>query len=207
MRNSERSYEKALEAIRLLGNTPRINADVVTCVNQRNIFQLNEIHKNLIETGIKAWRLFTITPIGRAAEMEELSLTKEQYRYFMDFMVEKRNDHRIRTSFSCEAYTGEYEEKVRDGFFFCRAGTHIGSILADGGISACPNIDRALVQGNIYTDRFIDVWNNRFEIMRNRSWTKTGICAECPDYSFCEGSGMHWWHGDRKEILGCHLRK
>lgn len=207
MRNSQRSFENAMEAIRLLGTTPRINADVVTCVNQRNIHQLYEIHEKLIETGIKAWRLFTITPIGRAAEMNELALTKEQYRYLMNFIIEKRNNKRMKTSFSCEAYAGEYEEKVRDVFFFCRAGIHIGSILADGGISACPNIDRTLVQGNIYTDRFIDVWNNRYEIMRNRSWTKTGICAECPDYSFCEGSGMHWWHGDRKDILGCHLRK
>ncbi|MPN00621.1 putative mycofactocin radical SAM maturase MftC [bioreactor metagenome] len=203
MRNSQHSYDAAMNAVKLVASSPRLNADVVTCVNQKNFGELNEIHATLLQTGIRSWRLFTITPIGRAASDKELSLSNEQLMQLMDFIVEKRRDKRMKTSFSCEAWLGKYEEKVRDGFFFCRAGIHIASILADGSISACPNVDRNLTQGNIYKDEFIDVWNNRFEIMRNRNWTKTGKCAECNDYSICEGSGLHWWHGERKEILRC----
>ncbi len=207
LRNSDRSFEKAIDAIKLIGSSPRLNADVVTCVNQRNIGELNEIHATLLNTGIKAWRLFTITPIGRAAGMADLSLTDEQHRFLMNFIVEKRNDRRIQTSFSCESFTGEFEGKVRDGFFFCRAGIHIASVLADGSISACPNIDRSMIQGNIYQDDLLQTWENRFKIMRDRSWTNTGKCSNCNDYMHCEGSGLHWWHGDRKEILRCQVRK
>ncbi|MGD9493269.1 MAG: TIGR04133 family radical SAM/SPASM protein [Bacteroidales bacterium] len=203
MRNSQNSFDAALNAIKLISSSPRLNADVVTCVNQRNIGELDEIHRTLLETGIKSWRLFTITPIGRAASDKELMLPDKQLKYLMEFIVEKRKDTRMQTSFSCEAFCGQYEEKVRDGFFFCRAGIHIASILADGSISACPNVDRNLAQGNIYKDYFVDVWNNKFDVMRNRSWTKTGTCANCKDYSVCEGSGLHWWHGERKEILRC----
>jgi len=203
MRNSQYSYNKALRAIELASSAPRLNADVVTCVNQKNISELEEIHKTLIKCGTKSWRLFTITPIGRAKDNPDLVLSDGQIKFLFDFIIEKRKDKRIKTSFSCEAYTGNYEEKVRDGFFFCRAGIHIASILADGSISACPNIDRNMTQGNIYKDNFIDIWNNRFDIMRNRSWTKTGQCADCKDHKICEGSGMHWWHGDRKNILRC----
>ena len=203
MRNSQHSYDAALNAIKLISSSPRLNADVVTCVNQKNINELDEIHKTLLQTGIKSWRLFTITPIGRAATDKDLSLSDEQLKFLMDFIVEKRKDKRMKTSFSCEAWLGRYEEKVRDGFFFCRAGIHIASILADGSISACPNVDRNLAQGNIYKNDFLYVWNGRFEIMRKRSWTKIGQCATCKDYSVCEGSGLHWWHGERKEILRC----
>ncbi|MDX9932966.1 MAG: TIGR04133 family radical SAM/SPASM protein [Bacteroidales bacterium] len=203
MRNSQYSYDAALNAIELISSSPRLNADVVTCVNQKNIGELDQIHQTLLQSGVKSWRLFTITPIGRAANVKDLSLTDEQFKFLMEFIVEKRKDKRMKTSFSCEAWVGAYEEKVRDGFFFCRAGIHIASILADGSISACPNVDRNLAQGNIYKDYFVDVWNNKFDVMRNRSWTKTGTCANCKDYSVCEGSGLHWWHGERKEILRC----
>lgn len=110
----------------------------------------------------------------------------------------------IDVKFSCEGFVGEYELKVRDSYFFCRAGINIGSILFDGSISACPNIDRAFVQGNIYKDNFFTVWQKKYELFRNRSWTKTGGCSVCPDYRDCEGNGFHNWHGEPKGLLICH---
>ncbi|MDR2922842.1 MAG: SPASM domain-containing protein [Treponema sp.] len=113
------------------------------------------------------------------------------------------NQGRIRVYFSCEAYTGGYEGKVRDGYFFCHAGVNIGSILYDGSISACPNINRHFIQGNIYRDNFQDVWNNRFEVMRNRGWTKTGVCKKCRDYRNCKGGAMHMWNEKQDGIMRC----
>ena len=92
--------------------------------------------------------------------------------------------------FSCEGFTAKYETEVRDGFFFCRAGINIASVLVDGSISACPNIDREFAQGNIYNDNFMDVWENRFDIMRNRKWMKTGICKNCKMFKWCRGNGF-----------------
>ena len=78
-----------------------------------------------------------------------LLLDSIQMRYLMDFIKSSRQNSSVDIKFSCEAYVGAYENKVREGFFFCRAGINIGSVLADGSISACPNIDRKKNQGNI----------------------------------------------------------
>jgi radical SAM enzyme (rSAM/lipoprotein system) len=208
LRNNPDSYRRALEAIRLAARNSRLNSDVVTCVNQRNITLLPEIQEILTETGIRKWRLFTITPIGRAAGMADLRLTGEQLKSLLVFIQMARRKRAIpETSFSCESYMGNFEGKIRDGFFFCRAGIHIGSILADGGISACPNIDRNLVQGNIYQDDFNDIWENRFLPFRNRIWTHIHECSCCNHYRFCEGNGMHGWDFDQQSMYECGWNK
>lgn len=75
-------------------------------------------------------------------------------------MVRKKND--IKLSYSCEGFLGSYEYEVRDYQYFCQAGINIASILNDGSISGCLSIRSNYNQGNIYTDNFINVWNNRF---------------------------------------------
>lgn len=205
LRNNNESYQRALETIRLVAKAKRLNSDVVTCVNQRNIHLLPEIQEILAYTGIRKWRLFTITPIGRAAGVEDLSLTSGQLNQLMNFIEKNRKSGAVpRASFSCESYLGNLEAKVRDGYFFCRAGIHIGSVLADGGIAACPNIDRNLVQGNIYTDDFNEIWENRFLPFRNREWTKINECLNCNQYRYCEGNGMHWWDYENRRMHGCN---
>lgn len=204
MRINPKSHQRAVAAIELIARERRLNYDVVTCVNKKNIPDLEEIRQLLLSKNIREWRLFTITPIGRAREHEEMSLTQVEFTRLMEFIKEARKDPRIRVNFSCEGYVGKYETTVRDSFFFCRAGIHIGSVLVNGDISACPNIDRSFVQGNIYTDRFMNVWNNRFQLFRNREWTRTGRCAHCKEYKNCGGNGLHYWKADRQEVMQCH---
>ena len=91
--------------------------------------------------------------------------------------------------------------------FFCRAGISVASILADGSISACPNLRDNFIQGNIYQDNFRDVWENRYGIFRDRRWTKTGICADCKSYKYCQGNGMHLRNDKNGELLFCHLKR
>ena len=204
LRNNPKSFERAVKALELIISYPRLNYDVVTCVHQKNISELPLLKEFLISKNIKNWRIFTIAPIGRAAENPEMLLTREQTRQLMDFIAETRkNDKRINLYFSCESYVGKYERTVRDSFFFCRAGINIGSVLIDGSISACPNIDRSFVQGTIYKDDFLSVWKNRFEVMRNRSWCKTGLCKNCKDFKHCNGGAMHLWNEKKDCIMSC----
>jgi len=192
----------------LIISYPRLNYDVVTCVHQKNIAELPELQEFLISKNIKNWRIFTIAPIGRAAENQEMLLSNEQTRQLMSFIAESRqNDPRINLYFSCESYVGAYEKKVRDSYFFCHAGINIGSVLIDGSISACPNIDRSFVQGNIYNDNLLEIWENRFDIMRNRNWCKTGICKNCKDFKHCNGGAMHLWNEEQNNIMVCIAEK
>ncbi len=204
LRNNKNSFSLVSRAIALAANHPRLNFDVVTCVNQRNIDELQAIHDFLSRLKVKAWRLFTIAPIGRASHHPELQLTPSQMKALMEFISEASKQQGIDVKFSCEAYTGPWEYKVRDTAFFCRAGINIASVLIDGSISACPNIDRSFVQGNIYRDDFTEIWENRFHDFRNREWARKGNCGNCPDFNDCQGNGMHLWHGDKDKVLVCH---
>ncbi|TKG94296.1 radical SAM protein [Puteibacter caeruleilacunae] len=207
MRNNNTSFQRVSQAIELAASSSRLNFDVVTCVNQRNLNELQEIREFLIDKGVKSWRLFTIIPIGRATDEKELILTDEQFVELMDFITTARKMKGLHVEFSCEGYVGKYESKVRDSYYFCRAGINIGSVLIDGSISACPNIDRSFAQGNIYTDSLYDVWQNDFKQFRDRSWNKRGDCANCSSYKDCQGNGFHNWHGDMNNVLVCHHHK
>ncbi len=204
LRNNKTSYSKVNDAISLAVSSSRLNFDIVTCVNGRNFHELSQIHDYLIQKGVKAWRLFTIVPIGRATDNPELFLSDCQVKELMDFISDSRKISAIDVKFSCEGFVGSFELKVRDSYFFCRAGINIGSILIDGSISACPNIDRSFSQGNIHKDNFYHIWQTKYESFRDRSWTKTGKCADCSDYKDCQGNGLHYWHGDKRNVLVCH---
>ena len=180
--------------------------DVVTCVNQRTINQLDEMQQYLWSIGVRNWRLITIDPMGRAAENPELILTPEQHRQVLDYIREKRKQG-LHISYSCEGFMPDYEMEVRDHLFHCAAGISIASILVDGSISACTSVRGKYYQGNIYKDDFWDVWENGFEPYRNRKWMKKlEPCNNCKLFRYCEGGGMHLRREDGALML-CHHNK
>ncbi|MBO4264185.1 MAG: TIGR04133 family radical SAM/SPASM protein [Bacteroidales bacterium] len=209
MRGNPKSFTRALAAIRLAAAVPRFAFDVVTCVHKRNLTELPALHALLSDAGVRQWRLFTIIPIGRAREDADMHLSDAEFVSLMDFIRQKRRERLpMKTTFSCEGYLGRYEQQVRDTPYFCRAGINIASVLIDGRICACPNIDRDVFsQGSIYTDNFYEVWEQRFEAFRKRDWAKKGICAGCGKFRDCLGNGMHNWHGACEGPLNCHYRK
>lgn len=204
LRYHPQSFQRALAALRLIASAPELDYDVVTCVHQRNLPELPMLKQFLIEHGIQHWRLFTIAPIGRAAGDPELQLTRLQVREMLQFIANTRREGRIDLKFSCEAYTGDYEEEVRDSYFFCRAGINIASVLINGDISACPNINRSFAQGNIYQDNLLEVWDHKFDLMRKRDWMRCGPCAKCSEFKQCLGGAMHLRPALGQPILRCY---
>lgn len=207
LRGNKKSFQNAVNAIRLLAQTKGLRYDVVTCVNQNNYSELPEFHDFLISLGVKEWRIFTVFPIGRAKVNEQLQLDSDNFKSLFDFIEKVRKEGKIKLNYGCEGFLGNYEGAVRDNFFFCRAGINVASVLVDGSISACPNLRDNFIQGNIYKDNFKDVWLNKYSIYRDRSWTKTGICADCEFYNLCEGNGMHLRDEKTGELLFCHLKR
>ncbi len=234
IRRHPQSFEKATAAIRLLAQQKDILWDVVTCVNPRNYPHLRKFREYLVSLGVPAWRLFSIFPMGRAAGNPELQFTDEQFRGLLDFIKECRNTpspmtagelpfHRqgsspsqgevaegrrgvINVSYACEGFLGEYEQKVRDHFFHCRSGVDVASIRCDGAISGCTSVRSHMDQGNIYKDDFWDVWEHRFQVMRDRSWARKDQCATCKVWRYCEGSGLHLYD-DEGRLLTCHYNR
>ena len=204
LRGDSRSFQRALSALRLIAATPKLAYDVVTCVHPRNLPELPALKQTLIDNGIRHWRLFTIAPIGRAVHDDNLQLTRPQVEQMLQFIAATRAEKRIDLTFSCEAYTGKYEESIRDSYFFCRAGINIGSVLVNGDICACPNVNRSYVQGNIYRDNLLDVWDNKFQVMRDRRWMQCGPCAHCKEFRQCLGGAMHLRPTPKGNILRCY---
>lgn len=197
------SFDATMKAVNLLVRTPNLLWDVITCVSQRNFSTLPQFKQFLIDAGVRKWRIFTIFPQGRAKLNPELFLSPEQYVELMDFIVETCKQGMIDLSYSCEGFLGDYEGEVRSHFYRCDAGTMTASVLANGDISGCMSIRAHYAQGNIYHDRFSDVWNNRFEVMRNRRWLKHDECARCKAWDWCAGGPFHL-RGDEGEMLHCN---
>ena len=206
LRGRENSFERASRAIKMVVDSNAIAFDVVTCVNRRNFKELPQLKEHLISLGLKEWRLFSIFPTGRAAQDPDLQLPADMYRGMLDFIVETRKEGRIKASYGCEGFLGHYEGEVRDHFYTCQAGVTVGSVLIDGSISACTSIRSDYHQGNIYQDDFWDVWQNRFQPYRDRSWMKKDECGECKWWKWCEGNGMHLRDSDGKLML-CHMKR
>lgn len=206
MRGVPGSFARVDVAIRYLASVSFLGFDVVTCVTQKNIGQLNQIKEYLLAAGVKAWRIFTVFPVGRGATDPALQLTPEQYKALMEFIVACRKEGRIKASYGCEGFLGPYEGKVRDHLFSCQAGLSIASVRIDGSISGCTSIRSSFGQGNIYKDDFVDVWENRFGLFRDHTPFKTGPCATCKWWKKCQGNGMHL-RGENGELLLCNLER
>ncbi len=206
IRKHPKSYENAIRAMHLISREPSIVYDIVTCVTADSLATLPDFKEFLISEGVTAWRLFTIFPVGRAAQDPKLQLSNEQFRELMEFIRATKKEGRIKVDYACEGFLGGYETEVRDNFYHCSGGVTTGSIRIDGAISGCTSIRAGFHQGNIYTDDFMDVWNNRFGKFRNREWARKGECADCKMWRWCLGNGMHLYDDDGN-LLVCHYAR
>jgi len=187
--------------------------DVVTCVTRRNLPHLSDIRDYLLSKQVPRWRIFTVFPVGRAATDPELQLTDTEFRSVFEFIRDSRRQSSMvngqwsmAITYGCEGFLGNYEGEVRDYLYTCQAGISIGSVLIDGSISACTSIRSNYHQGNIYRDDFMDVWEHRFQPYRNREWMRTGPCADCHLFRYCQGNGMHLRDNDGHLLL-CHIHR
>lgn len=206
LRRNLHSYDRAIRAIGLMKQADNLEWDVITCVNSRNIDSLEDIKRNLIDAGVKYWRIFTIVPMGRAAGLDELQLTDHQFRDLLNFIVKTRMEGMIDLSYACEGFLGAYEGLARENFYSCEAGLTVASVRSDGAISGCLSIRSDYNQGNIYHDSFWNVWQNRFECYRDREWMRRGICTDCEVFDYCRGNGFHL-RDSNGDLMLCHYRR
>jgi len=89
LRGNPQSFEKVLSAIKLLSDFPDLRYDVVTCINQKNFGELYKLKDLLLSNMLKEWRLFSIFPIGRARQHEQLQLNPVQFKQLFDFIRSK----------------------------------------------------------------------------------------------------------------------
>ena len=199
-------YDRAMAGIQNLIDVGAFrNVQVTTVVNHGNIAQLDELFELMDGLDIDSWRVINLEPIGRALLRPDLMLTREDYVRLFDFIREKRQDG-YPLEYGCSHYLGlEYEAGVREWYWLCNAGVYTASIMSNGDIAACLDIERRpeTIQGNIRTDRLRDVWDNRFELFRHDLSDLNDECRSCEHARFCRGDAHHSWDYDGNRPMVC----
>ncbi len=205
-RRTPKGYVKAMKGVKaLVDNGSFKHVQITTVVHKKNIDELDELFGIVSEADVDSWRVINIEPIGRAKTHPELLLDDDDYRRMFDFIKEKR-EKGFPVEYGCTHYLGlDYEREVRDWYFLCNAGVYTASIMANGDIGACLDIERRpeTIMGNILADDFTEVWKNRFEIFRQPLAEKSGKCSACESKQFCGGGSCHSWDYDSNEQQVC----
>lgn len=207
-RGQKSAYDRAMTGIKNLVSVGGIYTQITTVIHKKNIDSLDEIYNEVVKSGVHSWRPIGIDPIGRAAEHSELLLNGNDYKKLIDYIKNMRynKDVSIEVTYGCSHYLGvPYEREVRDFYFLCVAGIMNASILCNGDIYGCMDIERRseLVEGNIYTDSFVEAWKNGFKAYRQNKSYLCKECSSCEDREFCCGEASHTWNYDKNEPMVC----
>ena len=209
-RNKKDSFTKCVQGIQNLRNNSfgKIATQITTVIHKKNIHQLEHIYDLVCKLGVDSWRVINLEPIGRALQHRELLLDPNQLYQLFLFIQEKRyaSNVQIDVTYGCSHYLPEeFERAVRDNYFICGSGIFVASILCNGDIYSCMDIERRpeMVQGNIMTDHFVDIWENRFQRFRQDRTNNCEMCRQCTDRKYCRGDSAHTWDYDNNQPLFC----
>src|SRR5512142_960373 len=156
--------------------------EIISTITKPVVPMLDQMRALVSSMRVPNWRVAPVMPIGRAAHRPDLVPGPQEIRQILEFILAARKDDFIPTpEMSEEGYLGNrFEGNVRPYLCQCRAGLSIAGIMCDGRIGACPELGDAFVQGHILKERLSDVWRDRYQIFRDRSWTKTKQpCSNC----------------------------
>ena len=211
VRRREGSFDAALAGIRNLAQTGSLKALQVTSVlNHQTIDEMGALFELMVDLPIDSWRLTNVEPIGSALAHPEILFQSEDYARLFSFIREKR-EQEWPVSYGCCHYLGlGYEGELRDWFYLCNAGIHVMSVMHDGAIGSCLDIERTpeTVFGNVYADDIAQVWREGFGIYRQSDGLagRNERCAACSQRRYCRGDSAHSWDFVRNEPRVCMLR-
>ncbi len=209
LRGSDHAHARAASAVELIAHSSVPMKDAVTCVFPGNIDELESIADFMCVSGMPAWRLFRIFPNGRAAANPELLMDHEQTWRMLNWIAANKKIYAkkgLAINASCEGWVPfAFDRQIRDMPFFCRAGINIAAILCDGTVTGCTNNSPDFYQGSVMKDSFSSLWENGFEVYRNRQWVSKTSCASCVHLKHCNGGSIHLWKGLDKKPEFCYM--
>jgi radical SAM protein with 4Fe4S-binding SPASM domain len=205
LRQNNNSFITGINALSLLKKNGLFYIEAITTINKKNINDLLELEKLFNDIGIDAWRLGKTFPKGRAKNYPELFIDSSELNYLLKFIKSRYKRKNLSISYFEEGYLGNtYEYEVRNHFFKCPAGINLLTILSNGDVTGCAAVSDNFIQGNIFKQNIIDIWEKKFKIFRNRNWMKKGICGKCNLWNKCNGDGFHLWETNQIDPTICN---
>ncbi len=198
---------KGVENLRKYG----IESQAISVIHKKNIHQLDEMFDFFLKNNFYSWRVINLEPIGRANDNNELLLNASEIKYLLDFIRKKHLDSKCKmeVTYGCSHFLPlKYEMSVRDFIFSCGAGTRVASVMVNGDIASCLDIERRpeLIQGNVKTDNFVEIWEKKFENFRVDRTKNSKTCSECKYRKQCCGDSTHTWNFDSNEPNYCVMK-
>lgn len=183
-------WNKIMAALKKLKQADFLDHLQVTfTANRRNVYEFEDLYRILHPIGLDSIRVSFMDPIGRALDNTDLLLTREEMLYFTGLVnrINRRPRH-TKILWGCPHFLGDLLDNRR---FYCFAGIHTASILFNGDIFVCPNVEhrREFIQGNILTDSFSKVWTEGFAVFRSRALPEK--CRDCKYNTRCKGDSLH----------------
>ena len=201
------SFDKIITGIKKLQEVPSIKiVQVTTVANKKNLQELDALYQLMLDLKVKYWRVVNVDPIGRAKDNKDILLEPKDYVYLWNFIKKIREEKLIKVDYGCSHYLDiDLEKEIRDNYFICATGIYVASILSNGDIFVCPNVPRRkeFIQGNIKTDNFLEVWENKFQIFRTEERTSCNQCKGCSKWKYCLGDSFHTFNFEDKKPNFC----
>jgi radical SAM protein with 4Fe4S-binding SPASM domain len=197
------AVERAIAHLRVAGYSGKL--EIISTLTTPAVPLLDQLRQELARLKVPMWRVAPVMPIGRAARRPDLVPGPMEIRAILEYVLAARRDGMLPApEFGEEGFVGNrFEGTVRPFLSQCRAGITIAGIMSDGSIGACPELGEAFVQGDAKTERFKDVWEGRYQALRDRAWTLKGQCQSCGHWAQCHGGSMHLYPAPGGDFSRC----
>ena len=172
----------------------RVDFQLHFSVTDENAHELPSMMDFAQSCGARALNVFFLVCTGRAHSLA--TLPGNRYEQILENLVQAQSDHpdlivrprcaphykRIAHQLQPEAELNRISGRESDG---CIAGIHYARVNHQGGVTACPYIDREA--GNIRATTFSDIWSNAAEFLSLRNPALGGKCGACEYRLICGG--------------------
>ncbi len=188
---------RGIEFLKAAGLEFQIN----TTVTRDNLTQFKKIFDLCERIGSKAWHIFLLVPVGRAAEIDEQVISAAQYEEVLHWFYDFRKSTSMHLKATCAPhYYRIMRQRAREeGLSItpenfgmdamtrgCLGGTGFCFISHVGQVQPCGYLE--LDCGNVRTTPFPEIWRSSeyFRQFRTQS-CYTGKCGACEYHKVCGG--------------------
>jgi radical SAM protein with 4Fe4S-binding SPASM domain len=189
IREDEQSFNRAIEAIRLIKEICSIPVTVATTVMPQNLNELPLLTALLISLGVNNWNIGTVMPVGKAKDRESLFLSKSEFIQLLNFIINSKKKINIEITENFP-YLGKYDVKIRRRSKICPIGILSCCIGYNGNVRGCPDQPDIpyYQEGNILTKNFATIWQEGFKRYRERIiFIEDKKCFACKYKTDCYG--------------------